>query len=405
MKISETLRFVKVKIFIALAVGFTSIAFINCSKFQVTDTLASSVAQSVPDPTNIPASPPPFVQAKHVRFPTLQANSGHVLKNVNVVPVYYSMDTNKASLQDFLQRYISTTGVALSEVAEYGTQSITLSPAIVIQSPPPNPLTEDLMKVDALPLLPALTSDTLLVFIGPPGIPSLFSAAHNFWNVNSTNVAFAMIPANTKIDNMTWDLSHEIVEGITDPDITSYMNLDFPYFYAHMGFEVADLCDDSDEPNFGAVLPSLVYRITPSWSNLAAQRGDDPCQPRDPRKTEPYFNVMPDYDTSDAEPQDTYPSGQKLIRISPGSTKTIPLILFSTAPTSGPWTVDIVSDGNRGQNFNYLDVSLDKSQGINGDVIQMTVKVLNAPVGTIEFFTLRSMLNGITKYWEVAIGN
>ena len=309
-----------------------------------------------------------------------------------------------------MQKYISS-GIALSQVEEYGAQSITLGSAVIIAKAPPAYLTEEQMKADALPLLPSLPPDTFLLFFGPSGVPSSFSAAHYHWDYNQSStdsVNFALIPVSTNMHNMTFDVSHELVEAITDPDgFSSYRGLDFPYFYAHSSDEAGDLCDDSAEAVWGANPEGLNYRISRTWSNAAARQDINPCIPADTRRPGPYFNTAPDYDQLQAAAQDTFPGGQKLIRIPVGSTRTIPLVLFSTAATSGPWTVDIVTDGFKSQNFSALQVSLDKNQGGNGDVINMTIEVLNSPAdGTnSEQFTLRSTLNGQVNFWEIAIGN
>ena len=396
---------VKFKVSILLTAAALCVLYTNCSKLESLSEIPGAANSSSSEQP--PSGSGPFVEGPHPNFPIMGTKGGRVLQNVVVIPIYYSTDTNEPTIQDYLQKYVSS-GLALSQVAEYGAQSITLGSAINIQKAPPAYVTEIQMKADALPLLPSLPADAFLLFIGPAGIPSSFSAAHYVWNAGtSSNVAFAVIPASTNMHNVTYDISHELTEAVTDFDgFSSYRGLDFPYFYAHSSDEVADLCDDSSEAVWGANPAGLEYRVARTWSNAAARAGRDPCIPVDTRRPGPYYNTAPAYDQIQASAQDTYPGGQKLIRIPVGSTRVIPLNLFSTGPTSGPWTVDVVSDGFKSQNFSSLQVSLDKNQGANGDVINMTVTVLNAPSDIpFEQFTLRSTLNGQVNFWEVAIGN
>jgi hypothetical protein len=84
-----------------------------------------------------------------------------------------------------------------------------------------------------------------------------------------------------------------------------------------------------------------------------------------------------------------------------GQTKTVELDLFSEAPTPGPWTVSVKEIGG-----NDLGLSLDKTQGQNGDKLSLTIQVKskNTTYGG-EIFVVRSTRNTDESLWVGFVGN
>jgi hypothetical protein len=109
-----------------------------------------------------------------------------------------------------------------------------------------------------------------------------------------------------------------------------------------------------------------------SWSDRAAAAGTDPCVPV---PLNPYFDsmaVLPDTVTLSYYGTPTTTKG---VLIPIGSTKTIDVQLFSTAATSGPWTVTAYDLNDYLGNTANTTVSLDQSTGSNGDVLHLTITV------------------------------
>jgi hypothetical protein len=85
-----------------------------------------------------------------------------------------------------------------------------------------------------------------------------------------------------------------------------------------------------------------------------------------------------------------------------GASATIPLRLFSDAPTSGPWTVSArPAAGWAGE----LAFSFDRTSGADGDVLSMTVHVLGAGRYGREPFVVTSELGGVEETWIGLVTN
>jgi hypothetical protein len=112
------------------------------------------------------------------------------------------------------------------------------------------------------------------------------------------------------IDSQTNIASHEIIESATDPDTsTGYREpSEMPVWQGSVwsGQEVADICATTRVHEGG-------FEYQRSFTNGAAQAGDDPCVPP---LAEPYYNVT--------APQDWYP-------LPAGATVSIPITGWSSA--------------------------------------------------------------------------
>jgi hypothetical protein len=87
----------------------------------------------------------------------------------------------------------------------------------------------------------------------------------------------------------------------------------------------------------------------------------------------------------------------------------IPLQLVSDVPGTGPWTVAATEGAPEdfgGPTSSSLSLSLDKSSGSAGDVVNLTVQVkkANAKLGG-ELVTIASTMNGVTHWAPILISN
>jgi hypothetical protein len=227
-----------------------------------------------------------------------------------------------------------------------------------------------------------------------------FYGYHYEVSAGGTEVSYAIIcectsnPGPTQIENTTTTVSHELVESATDPfpntdpAYAQTDNDDFIWTEA-TGGEVADMCEFNADQNY--LPPGATYMVQRSWSNAAAAAGTNPCVPG---ASVPYFDSMPVL--SDTISLTAY--GQQVttkgVTIPVGSSKTIDVQLFSSAATSGPWTVTAY-DYNAFVNGGTANttLTLDTNTGSNGDVIHLTIQVnsANADLGGEGFILLSDL--------------
>jgi hypothetical protein len=231
------------------------------------------------------------------------------------------------------------------------------------------------------------------------------------------NVAYAVIPrcdpfnGLTGIDEVTGTASHELLEAVTDPFPISnmlnpgYAQVDSAHFYWQTligGGEIGDMC----APLQGAFtkfaeLPS--YTVQRGWSNRAERAGQDPCVPALPNEV--YFNSAPRFKDTVTVAIAGQTIGMTGAHIPVGMSETIELDLFSTGPTSGPWTVSARDQAALNGQAAQLQFSFDKTTGINGDKIQMTIHVLAAARRNREAFLIQSALGAQRTIWIGLVGN
>jgi hypothetical protein len=222
----------------------------------------------------------------------------------------------------------------------------------------------------------------------------------------------------TGIDGVTAETSHELVEAATDPFFRTnkaFALVDFDHLawnYAGSkpaGSEVGDMC-------VGTEASSTIYQrmvggfiVQRTWSNQAAEAGQDPCVPA---VANVYFNAAPDLnDTLFVDiPNDptmvipsVFTSG---VSVPVGQSQTINLRLFSTGPTAD-WYVGAGEYSVRPT----LHLSEDKGSGNNGDVIQLTVtRTTDGPLpGSYSEIAILSsptatFTPGAYQVWNVFVG-
>jgi hypothetical protein len=342
-----------------------------------------------------------FVPATHPALPQVRNLGGPVLKSPKVQPIAYGSDPGLADIEKFLTELTQTTFWS-ETTSEYGVGALTILPTIVRTGAAPANLTPATLEQDLAtnttgtsPAWGAADFSTIYLFLIPPGTIigdasgtgcTDFDGYHTEVNVQgSLSVPYAVGcacpgfdgPKVTDLQERTVAISHELIEAATDP---------LPNSHAAYGQE-----DDAD----------IVWTIA-SGGEVAAMASTNPCVPVVTQ--EPYFNSvpqLPDTLTVGAGTGISTPG----VKIPVGSTKTIDVDLFSDAPTSGPWKVS-VSDLNAAlSGTKYLELSLDKTSGQNGDTLHLTIKVLKAdPQFGMEPFVILSELDGQSNLWMGSVG-
>jgi len=194
---------------------------------------------------------------------------------------------------------------------------------------------------------------------------------------------FAVIPRCTSfnslsgIDDVTGAASHELVEAATDPFTVTdpaYSHVDYDHLAwdAYLGgSELADMCmsETVDRLNRPLVGDFMVQR---TWSNRAAELGQDPCVPG---IADVYINGAPDFDDAVVVPNPGSKNFPNLVTMGAyvpvAESRTIDVRLFSTAPTPD-WSVraeELIAP----EASATLKFSWDKLSGNNGDVFKLTI--------------------------------
>lgn len=394
------------------------------------------------------AAPAPYPAFVPKDVPQVSDQGGPVLKTPKLVPIFYAEDdpTTVASVKDFLSK-LGATNWWKTWSTEYGVGSLTIADPIVLpDSLPPTwddaniqaDLQARLTTSDGGPgELPLPDGQTIYTYIFPPGVnitetgtPTDAGAPegglyddggvnctvggyHSDMIVGSgnTDVAYAVIPhcdifgPITGLDVITGTMSHEIAEACTDPypnGNPAYSQVDTPHAYwsvVGVGIgEVGDMCEVNYGVNGSFVKYSdFAYTVQRIWSNKAAKAGTDPCVP--PVSGSVYYQsypIMTDTVTISSRYFGTYMALGEEIPV--GGSKTIELDLASTAPTSGPWSVepfDQSATGNTYLNFAFEECGgASTCTGENGTKLHLKITVVKAGRrGNSEGFVIYSVFH------------
>jgi hypothetical protein len=269
-----------------------------------------------------------------------------------------------------------------------------------------------------------------------------YGGYHDSTVVNGSDVAYAVVlQCDGGLGAQTSSLaSHELIEAATDPhpfDIGAWDGFDenhlaWHIFGGYQADEVGDACefyfDAYFTPTFSVVETldagagggdaGILYdagltsfSVTRIWSNANAAAGHAPCRPSD---YSTYFNVSPlQMDpsvsvnlTSQGGVANTQGQGY---RIAKGATRTFPVGFWSDGPTNGPWTIS-ASEGSPvlgGSQTSHLTISIDKTQGQNGDIsyVSVTVNEIDTSING-ELVTIASELSGFHRtFMPILISN
>lgn len=254
-----------------------------------------------------------FVPAHHRPFPLVTAHGGPVLQKVELVPIYFVGDPLIPDLEAF-NTWIVSSDYWKTIGADYDVVAGTRLPAVQVTTAPGASIT-DLQVANWIDAhiadgsLPKPSTNTLFALFYPAATTvtsgsskscSGFAGLHQSAMVSNAmftgKVPFVIIPRcsfspGDELEIATDVASHEYVEAATDPLSTSdpawYLDgktgQPLEAWQMLNGLEVADLCENQSYDVVDG------FTVQDSWSNSAAQAGNNPCQPSDPKH--PFFMV------------------------------------------------------------------------------------------------------------------
>jgi hypothetical protein len=368
--------------------------------------------------------------ATHPAMPSDPSSGGPVLSTPNLIPVFYTGDSEQTTLTDMLTN-LGASPYWSATTSEYGVSGATLGTSIVLTTAAPTSIDDSAIQSWLQTNLDG--SDTTWGTPGPEDVfilfypsttlitldgyksCSYFGGYHNETSGSTGIIHYAVLPRCSGIDGLTAEqeltfaLSHEIVEATTDPQPytdPAYVdpdNNDVAWGII-AGGELADMCEFVPNIQITPAAP-FDYTVQRTWSNASAAASHDPCVPIP--AGEVYFNSAPVMGDTISLDQGFGPFSTVGVEVALGGSKTIPVDLYSDGPTSGPWTiqaVDVASQYNG--EATALTFSFDKTSGENGDVVHLTINAVRKdPMYGGEIFILVSTLGGMQTLWFGAVGN
>ncbi|HEX7601908.1 MAG TPA: hypothetical protein VF316_09900 [Polyangiaceae bacterium] len=366
--------------------------------------------------------------------PLATSVGGPVLTHAKVVPVFFPSDSWQAKITSFLGKYVPSSHW-VEMVGEYGVSTATVSAPVVLATAPAKTIDDTEIQTWLQGQLdgthaewPAPDDSTLYVLFYPQttsitlsGSASCkaFGGYHGDVAMPSTQkVAYAVIPrCSSSFDSLTNTLSHELVEGATDPYVNllpAYAELDaihMAWMLSSSGGEVGDMCEY--DPLAPYAVPDLGGAVVQrSWSNLQAAAYHDPCVPQIPGAT--YFNsvpVLPDMipvtipDLPGLGPLAGKTLSVEGVKIPKGESRTIDVNLFSDGPTGGPWSVEAVDTlSERGLGSATLTFAWDATEGQNGQTLHLTITAIGKSFIGASAFQIHSSKGNQQFSWTGTVG-
>ena len=410
-----------------------SLAFC-CLPFAVAAGCSPGTPVTMTAPADMAVAPPDLeipYPAPRPMMPTAQSSGGPVMAAPRFVAISFANDPLQSSIDDFVAKLAASSTYWSGTTAEYGVGPATALPPIHSSDVPTARLTDSAIRtwlnnqIQMTPGFPQPDANTIYALFYTDAVTVTFEGGascqqfqgyHGDYQLSGKYVTYAVmarcpppVSSVTVLDNLTATASHEFIEAATDPlaiDNPAWASVDDDHaaWMLLAGGEVGDLCAAFPDSFYRpADLPYLVQR---TWSNARAAAGHDPCEPDG---TEPYFNSAPVL--KDTIPVSVFgdPDVPALgVHIPVGQSATVELDLYSDAPTSGPWTVSALDVGSAFMGgAPELSFSFDKTQGQNGDKIQMTITALKAsqdPSGA-SLFWIESDLGQQSTVWLGLVGN
>ncbi len=388
--------------------------------------------------------------APHSELPQVANLGGPVLAKPHFVPVFFQGASYRAQVIEYAAK-IGKSAFWKATTEEYGVGPADALTPIDVEEPAPATITDDEIqdwlktRFDGThpewgtePIEGAIYTlfypQATTIYLGNPPTPTdggapeggrpdggvrqpraqsscrSFGGYHADVRIKSKSVAYAVLPqcarfgAMSGIDALTGTTSHEWIEAATDPfplSAPAYSMVDdahLSWVYALGAGETADMCAQYDSSFYKD--SEVGFVVQRSWSNAAAKAGKDPCQPTDP-KGAPYFFASPRFKEDVALTVGL----TKGVIIPVGQTKTVEVDLFSSGPTTGPWTV--AAGATRGGGSPALTFELDKNTGVNGDKIHVKITSTAAASSRLGAtpFIITSTLGNEKHYWAGVVGN
>jgi hypothetical protein len=328
---------------------------------------------------------------------------------------------------------------------EYGVGPLTIGPPIATTEAAPASVDASAIEAwlaamldGANPDFGAADESTIYVLVYPTSTTLVWSSQpscggfHDSVAADGTRIHYAALAdcANpsgqqAEIDALGSAMSHELIETATDPDFVTpassgYSGIDsdhlaWQYFLGTstgvpLGVvEVCDLCLMEQ-----ATLTGTSHAAATAWSNGAIRAGRDPCVPA--VEGEPYFNampVLPDEVEFSRPPLATVRT--KGVLVPSGESRTIEIDLYSNGKMARPWSVSVFGQGPGSTIFAGgpgpdaglsldLRVSLDRSSGVNGQKLHLTITRLRDVAEGSSVLGVDSRSATDDHYWPFVVG-
>jgi hypothetical protein len=373
-------------------------------------------------PLTAPAAPPfaaPHPPTAQLRVPYAGAPT---LTSPRIIPVIFPADPQAALIADFTARL--TTGAYWGALAEYGIGPGSAAPPGTASAPAPTTWADvDLAGWVGYriglndPAFPAPDTNTVYAIFLPPGTTvttQLYTGAtvrtscvdfdgyHGEAPLASgATVPLVVIPRCASFGSLTGDDVLSVAAGsqLAQAAVNPYP-VDYPAFGdvtfdgselgVVYGPEVAALCSSSTTP---ITRPQdLGYAVPRLWSNAAAAASHDPCVPS---VSDVYFNAAPVVGGTTTG-CDIYARG---LSVEPGREATIPLALFSDAPTHR-WELSVTTVP---ATTDAVKTELDANEGKNGDTVHLTVRRKRGAIAPVQV-VITSRLGGRTNQATLLVG-
>jgi hypothetical protein len=381
--------------------------------------------------TTYPAYPVPTL-------PQIQRGPGSTLTDITVVPVVYAGDPGAADVPAFLAKYAASAEWNAS-VGEYGGKTMTVGATVTLSEAAPTTMgAKDFVsflqaKLDGThpewgPTDNATFQRTIYLLIYPSGttlsdVPGRSTCVDFFGfhsavaprlpdgglpppGANPVPIVFAAAArcaatGYTDAQTLSAMISHELIEATLSPTGPGYGQVDTPHqpwAVGMHGSEAADLCNVQGsywEP------PDVGFTIARAWSNAAAAAGHDPCVPGP--AGEAYFGsfIAP----SDQFPIAGAPGAPMMggVSVPVGQTRTVDVFLFSDRAVTGPWDVHAVEVSMSPSNPPALSLSLDRTSGVNGEKVHLTITANKSVTQGLTAVMLSSKLGTRETLWFTPI--
>lgn len=359
-----------------------------------------------------------------IDVPQVTDNGGPVLAVPVVVTITWSSDTNAATY-NALGDAIGASTYWSDINSEYGVgAAVSGNPNHVsITTAAPTTIADtdldSLVESSAGTSWPAYTTNTIYAIYLPSGT-SLTSGGQDLCQEGvggyhtesqNKNYVYAIMPncPGFALSDIELDASHELNEASTDPHPgtnPAYVGFDQNHlameFFNSFQDELGDACEmlpwASDSTDW------TPYTVQRQWSNKSAAAGSQWCLPKEAQAfCNTTFLPQTNLDTINVDLSTLFQGAgtvqSKGFKMALNTTLTFPIGMFSDMATTAPFTVDVpdfsgpFAQDMNGNNINNgtATVTLDKSTGVNGEIINVTVTPTAWSSLGIIYFNIRSV--------------
>jgi hypothetical protein len=388
-------------------------------------------ADAAPDADN--GAPSDTYPAFHPDYPQVITSGGPVLKTPKIVPILFPSYVYAQQIADYVAK-LPQQAYWPANVSEYGVGALTAGSVIQLTESAPATISDTQIQqwlVNKLngsdPLFGTADEQTIYTIFYPESTTitmgsgqfggtscQSFGGYHDDITINGKYIPYAVIPlctnfhSLTPLDMVTGAASHEWIEAVTDPypsDNPAFGGVDdnhAAFEFALGGGETGDMCAQYTTSFFKPT--GFDYTVQRAWSNAAAKAGHDPCVPQ--LAGEAYFTSAPLLDDT----LNLNLFGQKLttkgVIIALNQSKTIEVDLLSDAKTSGAWTVSAKEPSTiGGTQPATLKFDWDRTSGVNGEKLHLTVTAIAASKYGVSPFVIVSSLGDQKSIWAGLVSN